>query len=161
MEAAAASLAVVPSGKGRKRPDGKTLAQFAAEADMESNTLLEYRRVHEWLGGNYRYLPTIRSYSVAVEAMKSDQFKSAEALVARIELDPAPTLTLEGHEPYAFPRWTVDALRVYLGKKPTNTTLIALKAIETGKDARDRRGDCRCCPRRGGGGDQGHARRRP
>lgn len=134
MKAAEASLVPVPHGNSKTEG---TLAEFAEEAGVEYGTLVQYRTVWRWLGEDHAHVCVIRSYSLAYEAKKSGEWPTAKSFVSMIEKNPAPTLTLDGFEPHEFTQWTVDALRVYLGKRPTNTGLIALEEAEGEKPTKD------------------------
>jgi len=124
MKAAEASLVPVPeNGRGAEG----SLAEFAEDAGIEYVTLKHYRQIWKWLGRDWVHVDPIGSYSLAKEAALSGKWKTAKSFVSMIEKDPSPTLQLGGFEPHTFPRWTVDALRVYLGKQPTNTGLVALR----------------------------------
>ena len=125
MEAAAASYEQVPpNGKGAR---GHTLTEFAEAAGIEYRTLNQYRQVWKWLACDVTYIGQIGSYSLANEAMTAGRWTGPKFARFLTETPP-PTWEQDGHEPHTFARWTVDALRVYLGKRPTNTTLAALES---------------------------------
>lgn len=127
VEAALASFEQIPPGSGRRKAGEQTLAQFALAAGIEYDTLKTYREVTKWLGEKS---PTddfstaardvargIGSYTTAREAMRSKKWKSGAQFAAFL---------LDNDPPEPFAHWTVDALRVYLHKKPTNTGKAAL-----------------------------------
>lgn len=129
VEAALASIEQIPLGQGRKAGGSKTLAQFALDAGIEYDTLGQYREITNWLGktdngrdfsedtARYR-VGDISVYSLAREGLKAGKWKSGTLFATFLDANDPP-------EPFA--RWTVDALRVHLGQKPTNTGKLALK----------------------------------
>lgn len=109
MEAAAASFEQIP-------PNGKnagdhTLSRFADEAGLAYQSLIDYRQVWEWLDRDSKYIFLIRSYSLALEAKRSGNWNTGQDFAVFLD---GPTID-------GFDRWTVDALRKYLGKGMTNT----------------------------------------
>lgn len=125
LETARASFEQFPP-KGKGVPRGKTLAHFAAEAGIEYQTLANYRDTAAWWGD---LTPQGKiSWTAAREAKTSGKWKNGAAFVAMVESNDPP----EG-----FTGWTVDALRVHLGNKPTNTGKLALKMIEGEKVTED------------------------
>jgi hypothetical protein len=139
VEAALASFEQIPGGQGRKKNGEQTLAQFALDAGIEYNTLVEYRKVTKWLGekgasasfsedtARYR-IGDLMSYTMAREALRAGKWANATQFVAFKDATDPP-------EPFA--KWTVDALRVHLGQKPTNTGSLAIKLAEGEKVSED------------------------
>jgi hypothetical protein len=136
MVAAEASFEQVRPNNSHR--DG-TLAQFARDIGIEYPTLVEYRIVWLWLGEDDRYIPVIRSYSVAKEAANSKQWSKRSATEFVEALNNAEKVVrCSGYEPYFFDEWTVDAVRaVLLGQQPKKTLLVQMTAIETGEDPTD------------------------
>lgn len=117
LEVAKASFEQIPAN-GKGVPREQTLAKFAAEAGLEYDALGVYRQVARWWGD---FDPQVGiSWTFAREAMRTKKWKTGKALV---------TFTLRENPPEPFLTWTLDALRVHLGKEPTNTGKVALKAM--------------------------------
>lgn len=135
VEAALASIEQIPLGQGRNRDGEPTVAQFALDAGIEYVVLREYRQVTKWLGemsadadfsadtARYR-LGDIKVYSLAREGMNAGKWRNGTLFATFLDANTPP-------EPFA--RWTVDALRVHLGQRPTNTGKVAL-AIAAGEN---------------------------
>lgn len=131
IEAALASFEQIPGGSGRKKNGEQTLAQFALDAEIDYTTLKTYREVTKWLGqkslrGDFseetaRYrVGDIGNYSLAREAMNSKKWANGTLFAAFMESTTPPEEVAKNG------RWTVDALRVHLNRKPTNTGTLAL-----------------------------------
>lgn len=125
LETARASFEQFPP-KGKGVPRGKTLAHFAAEAGVEYSSLTTYRDLASWWGD---LAPQGKiSWTTAREAKATGKWTTGAAFVA---------MTLKNDPPEGFTSWTVDALRVHLGKAPTNTGKIALKVAAGEKVTKD------------------------
>lgn len=130
MAVAAASFEQIPpNGKGATR----TLADFAEDVGIEYQTLANYRAVYFWLN-DLTQVGKISSWSLAAEAMASKRWRDGATFASFLAETTPPVFHKPGYEPHAFTSWTVDALRVYLGREPKGTTLAALKAAEIGKE---------------------------
>jgi hypothetical protein len=130
VEAAIASIEQIPFVRGGdKQPK---LAQFCLDAGIEYSTMREYRNVTKWLGSRNgdpsfdeataRYRTgDIGTWSVACEGYRGSKWKTGTLFAAFLDATEPPA---------PFKRWTVDALRVHLGHKPTNTGTLAIKLAE-------------------------------
>jgi len=133
MTVAEESLLQCPDRAGRRAAGERTLADFAEEVGVEHATLKRWRRVHKWLG-NRRGTAPIGSYALAEEAMISRRWETGRAFAEFVLRTDPPLWEQEGYEPHQFRSWTVDALRVHLGQRPTNTTLVALRAAQEDRE---------------------------
>jgi hypothetical protein len=139
LEIARASFEQIPAN-GKGATHGHTLADFAEEAGIEYGTLRNYRSFAAWWGDCPASV-TI-SYTVAVEAKASGKWKTGEKFVSFIDYVDAedmPVFTDPSgeYEPYQFTAWTMNALRVHLGRKPNNNLRLTLKEKSGGKVTAD------------------------
>jgi len=124
MEAAKASLEQIPPNG--KDASGHTLSEFAEATEIGYDSVQVYRRVWLWIGADLGYVSKIGAYSVAVEACKSDRWKTVKGFLQERDRTPLP----EG-----FKRWTVDAVRTALLNKPmTHTGRAQQQAASEGRD---------------------------